>query len=334
MAPSQDIVLYHYPFSPYAKRVTAYLALRGIPYKQCLQPMTLPRPDMTALGISYRRIPILSTGKDFYLDTRLILQKLSALFPDSNNLAPTNATEAGVEALLSHYMISAGIFRLAASLLPPDLPLLKDPKFQADRSDYTGTSWTKEAILRARPEALAGLLGAMQMLETTLLADGREWIAGGKEVSGADIEGAWVFSWILRVPGAVPEESGGKGVFPKVWAWVERYERAVKQASGKMEKPRDVKGEEVARTLEDDAKWAEEAVNVDGKDPLGLKGGEEIVVYPTDSGNAKQHRDIGKLVGLSSKEVVIEKMTKNGVSIRVHAPRVGFRAQKVGGAKV
>jgi glutathione S-transferase len=36
MSPSQDIVLYHYPFSPYAKRVTAYLALRGIPYKQCV----------------------------------------------------------------------------------------------------------------------------------------------------------------------------------------------------------------------------------------------------------------------------------------------------------
>lgn len=31
-----DIVLYHYAASPYAKRIVWYLALRGIPYDQCV----------------------------------------------------------------------------------------------------------------------------------------------------------------------------------------------------------------------------------------------------------------------------------------------------------
>lgn len=30
------IVLYHYPYSPYARRVVWYLQLRGIPYSQCV----------------------------------------------------------------------------------------------------------------------------------------------------------------------------------------------------------------------------------------------------------------------------------------------------------
>lgn len=32
------IVLYHYPYSPYARRVAWYLSLRGIPYAECVSP--------------------------------------------------------------------------------------------------------------------------------------------------------------------------------------------------------------------------------------------------------------------------------------------------------
>ena len=36
--PNNGIVLYHYTFSPYAKRVVWYLALRGIDYAECVRP--------------------------------------------------------------------------------------------------------------------------------------------------------------------------------------------------------------------------------------------------------------------------------------------------------
>ena len=36
--PPPPIVLYHYPFSPYARRVVWYLRLRGIPYLECVRP--------------------------------------------------------------------------------------------------------------------------------------------------------------------------------------------------------------------------------------------------------------------------------------------------------
>jgi len=34
--PNNGIVLYHYNFSPFARRVIWYLALRGIDYAQCV----------------------------------------------------------------------------------------------------------------------------------------------------------------------------------------------------------------------------------------------------------------------------------------------------------
>ena len=34
--PNNGIVLYHYSFSPFARRVIWYLALRGIDYAQCV----------------------------------------------------------------------------------------------------------------------------------------------------------------------------------------------------------------------------------------------------------------------------------------------------------
>ena len=35
--PNNGIVLFHYSFSPYARRVSWYLALRGIDYAECVR---------------------------------------------------------------------------------------------------------------------------------------------------------------------------------------------------------------------------------------------------------------------------------------------------------
>ncbi|KAJ8119985.1 hypothetical protein ONZ43_g3191 [Nemania bipapillata] len=102
--PNLPIVLYHYDLSPYGKRVVWYLHLRKIPYSQCIQPRIMPRPDVSLLGVSYRRIPLLSIGRDVYLDTRLILQKLDALYPPSAahpGISGTSPEHAALEHLLS-----------------------------------------------------------------------------------------------------------------------------------------------------------------------------------------------------------------------------------------
>lgn len=152
-----------------------------------MQPPTLPRPDVKALGVSYRRIPIVAIGKDIYSDSRLILHKLEKLFPDGA-MGASEPDQRAVERLLEKWTIDS-VFGRAATLIPPELPLLQDPKFAADREDFSGRSWKANDLARLRPEALAHVRDAFQLMESTLLADGRDWILKTSKPSLADIEG-------------------------------------------------------------------------------------------------------------------------------------------------
>ncbi|KAK3684902.1 hypothetical protein B0T22DRAFT_202464 [Podospora appendiculata] len=334
--PQLPIILYHYPYSPYAKRIVWYLELRGIPYSQCLQPPILPRPDLARLGISYRRIPVLSIGRDIYLDTRLILAKLSLLHPPTpsqTHLSPASTAEhKAIERLLEIHAIDGGLFTRASQLLPPTLPLLRDPKFRADRADYTGTKPDAAAAAALRPEALNEVQRAMALLETTLLADGRDWVLATPEPSLADIEAVWPLHWLVSLPGALPAGLVAAR-FPRVAAWIARFDAAVAEARARVGKPRSVSGEEAQRVILA-AGWNEEALErgggmVDGEaEPVvafhGLRKGAMVELWPTDSGSA--HRDVGALVAVDAGEVVIT--TAEGV--RLHAPRHGFRFEPAG----
>lgn len=78
------------------------------------------------------------------------------------------------------------------------------------------------------------------------------------------------------------------------------------------------------------AEFSEQETRVDEDDPLGLKEGQVVEVWPTDTGF--RNKDRGRLVGLTKVEVVIEVQSKvGGRVVRVHAPRVGFRVRAVGG---
>lgn len=69
------------------------------------------------------------------------------------------------------------------------MPLLKDEKFQKDREDFTGRSWSKESVERGRGEALVEVRGVFGVLETEVLGDGRRWVGGGEGPDILDIEG-------------------------------------------------------------------------------------------------------------------------------------------------
>lgn len=166
---------------------------RAIGLQDQIQPVYLPREDINALGVKYRRIPIMSIGRDIYCDTRLILHKLEEKFP-SGALGAPQPDQKAIEKLLESWTIDGGIFVRAAQAIPTDMPLLNDPKFTKDREDYTGRSWDIKNIEAMRPEALTHIRDAFVFLETGLLADGRQWVLKTEKPSLADIEGL-VVSW-------------------------------------------------------------------------------------------------------------------------------------------
>lgn len=152
----------------------------------------MPRPDVAAIGTNYRRIPTLSIGRDIYNDTRLILRKLEELYPSSAahpRISSSSPDHQATERLLESWAVDSGVFTRASQLIPPSMPLLKDPAFTADRADFSGRSWDMATVEKMRPEALVEIRLAFETLETTLLADGREWILKTEGPRLADIEG-------------------------------------------------------------------------------------------------------------------------------------------------
>lgn len=85
--------------------------------------------------------------------------------------------------------MDGGLFSRASQLIPPDIPLLKDSKFQKDREEYTGRSWSKEGIERGRGEALVDMKGAFETVENRVFGDCRDWVCGSEGPGLGDIEG-------------------------------------------------------------------------------------------------------------------------------------------------
>jgi glutathione S-transferase len=168
---------------------------KSIPYELTigkLQPIIMPRPDLKAIGVEYRRIPIMAIGRDIYHDTRLILQKLESLFPASAahpSISASGPEAQAIERLLEFWAVDAGIFNRACQLIPANSPMMNDKSFTDDRSQFSGRPWIKDAILSMRPEAVVDLKGTIGLLEETLLADGRNWVLKTEGPSLADIEG-------------------------------------------------------------------------------------------------------------------------------------------------
>ncbi|KAG8168329.1 hypothetical protein KVR01_001078 [Diaporthe batatas] len=331
MSSEHPIILYHYPFSPYARRIVWYLQLRGIPYKQCMQPPIMPRPDVSKLGIKYRRIPLMSIGRDVYLDTRLILQKLESYPASSPKLgAAENTEQRAIERLLEVLSVDGGVFVWAASLLPRKLPIMKDPDFLKDRADFAnGKAMLASKSPTVRPEALNDLRNVFELLETTLLADGRDWVLKTERPTLADIEAVWPLHWLNGLPGALPADQISKTQFPKVFAWIERFDKTVNAADQKLGKVPIVSGEQAAQAIVQASYFEDSATDVVQSEPLvkalGLKRSDSVVVFPLDTGSL--HKDSGALFRLDSREVVLETRTEllGSPEVRVHAPRHGFR---------
>ena len=77
-----DLILHHYPTSPFAEKVRLMLGYKKLAWKSVIIPMIMPKPDVLALTGGYRKTPILQIGADIYCDTALIADVLEHLQPE------------------------------------------------------------------------------------------------------------------------------------------------------------------------------------------------------------------------------------------------------------
>ncbi|CAK4030248.1 glutathione s-transferase like [Lecanosticta acicola] len=327
-APPNGIILFWYHASPYGRRVKWYLTLRKIAHAECIQPPMLPRPDLAALGVTYRRSPVMSIGRDIYYDTRLIIAKLEERFPSSDQHPGLSSRETvGMAALLQKWVVE-NMFREAVKCIPQDFALLKDPTFQKDRAGFFGPGWRVDASSYSE-----GLVNMRHFFGTaeSLFADGRQWVAGTKEVSLADLEGIWVFDWFLNDLRPKPEYFG-EDRYPKVHEWRSRFRQALATAREQAPQTVSLKGPD-AVSLVTQAAFSDQDLVVDSTDPMRLQDGAMVELFPTDGGGFT-HQDRGRLVKLSPDEVALAVQSAGGEEMHVHAPRWQFRIRAIDGARL
>jgi glutathione S-transferase len=96
----QQIILHHYPMSPFAEKVRLILGFKGLHWSSVHIPSIMPKPDLTALTGGYRKTPVLQIGADIYCDTALIADVIEERAP-SPTLYPRDV--AGASRILAQW---------------------------------------------------------------------------------------------------------------------------------------------------------------------------------------------------------------------------------------
>ena len=134
-----------------------------------------------------------------------------------------------------------------------------------------------------------------------------------------------MFDWLKGLKGALPSEHVSAQQYPKTFAWIDRFNHALKDAKARAPKPTVLKGDAAAQRILS-APLVDKEIGVNEGDPLGLRKGQVVSVHPIDSG--VRYKDEGTLIGLNDDEIVITAES----TVRLHYPRTGFRVAALGGS--
>lgn len=301
-----DIIFYGYDMAPNPQKLLQFLSLFKIPYHYVEIPVTLPRPDLDAIGITYRRTPLLSIDSDMYVDTSLIITKLCDMAAHS---------DCGVDAHnhVEFFHLGEQIFKCATALIPETHPLLQDEDFVKDRSALHGRSFDAKSMAQVRPMVLNTMLSYLSLIQRNFLSDKR-FIMGGSTPTTADLYLYWAVNWGLRYhDGTRPEIS--ESTHPVIFGWLDHVESFLdgRDCGTKMSFS-DAKEILVRPPKHEYAKF----VHHDPQNALGLVPGRAVSVTPDDSG--KSHPQKGTLISFNADQICL----RNSENLVMHFPNLGY----------
>ena len=303
-----DLILHHYPNSPFAEKVRVALGVKQLAWKSVLIPNIMPKPDLMPLTGGYRKTPVLQVGADIYCDTQLITLELERRHPKPPLLPVGQEGEARAIAM----WIDRTIFMPAVGLVMAAIGDQLSEAFRKDRTEMSGRPFDAERLKAnqplAREQAYAQLVIAEQMLR-----DGRPFLLGAVP-SLADCA-LWNPVWFLQVRMGQGDTPAPLNRLPKIVEWAQRM-KAV--GNGKPTEMSASEALEVAKAA------TAEPGKIDDKDPSGLKAGQKISVTPDDTGKVPV---TGTLVGLAPDRISIVRSDPRVGDVVVHFPRAGFVVQ-------
>lgn len=304
-----DIILHHYPASPFAEKIRAIMGYKKLDWRSVDIPAVMPKPDLTPLTGGYRKTPVLQIGADIYCDTRLIARVLDALQPSPALYPPGQEASA----LLHGDWADQELFFLVIPLLfqPAGLAHMVKllsaevmAKFPKDRELlFAGGSGRRPSgpMSKSQLPVYLGALDAQLAMRPFLLGD---------HPSIADFA-TYHPIWFVR---SNPGVASSLDEYRHILAW---YERMAAFGHGQFTAMSGADALAVARNSTPQA-----TDTGDLPDPNGLKISDAVVVSAVDYGADPVK---GVLVKSAVNEVAIHRRDEQVGEVVVHFPRVGFK---------
>lgn len=303
-----DLILHHYPMSPFSEKVRAVLGFKKLAWQSVLIPTVMPKPDLLALTGGYRKTPVLQIGADIYCDTALICDVLEHIQP-SPTLYP--AGQKGLARTLAQWADSAlfwaamgyNLQRSGMAELFAGVPIDAVKAFAADRSAMA------QGLNRPRPlDAMGAYQSYLRRLADML--DGQDFLLGDAPCM-ADFA-AYHPLWFTRTQ--VPGMAGILQATPAVLGWLDRM-----AALGHGQMSRMTAAEAIAVCA--DAPAAIGVADDYFQDDHGIALG-SLVSVSAESFGAEP--TVGELVAATRTRYTLRRRDARAGVVQVHFPRVGY----------
>jgi glutathione S-transferase len=306
-----DLILHHYPTSPFAEKVRAILGYKNLAWKSVMIPMVMPKPDVVALTGGYRKTPILQIGADIYCDTALIadvlehLQPEPSLYPEpSKGMGRTLAQWADTTLFwtaMAYNFQPAGAAQVFAGA-PPEAT----KAFAEDRQAMRGGAPRMPAA-----DAAAAYKSYLRRLSDML--DDWPFLLGALP-SIADFS-AYHPLWFTRT--RTPALAGIFEIAPSVLDWMDRM---AAMGNGQVEKFSALDAIAVAAA----AKPAALRDDV-FKDEHGIALGSQVTIRGESFGPEITQ---GELIAATRMHYTLRRTDERAGTVHVHFPRIGYLLKK------
>jgi glutathione S-transferase len=307
-----DLILHHYPTSPFAEKVRLILGHKQLAWKSVFIPMVMPKPDLTALTGGYRKTPVLQIGSDIYCDTALICDVLEQLAPTPTlypeavqgaaRIVAQWADSALFTASMAYNFQAAGVAQVFAGV-----PAEGVQAFVADRTAMRGG-----AARMASADATGTYKSYLRRIASML--HGQDFLLGAKPCV-ADFA---VYHPLWFTQERTPVLADILQARPEVQRWMNRM-KAIGHGS-----PVKCSAEEalqLARTSTPVALPCEAF-----QDDHGIALGSQVLIAADNFGLEPTP---GELVAATSTRYTLRRSDLRAGTVHVHFPRMGFTLKKV-----
>jgi glutathione S-transferase len=307
-----DLILHHYPTSPFSEKIRAILGYKQLAWKSVLIPSIMPKPDVLALTGGYRKTPFLQIGADIYCDSALICDVLEQLQPEPT-LYPEHLKGAArivaqwADTTLFWAAMAYNLSPKGAAVMFAGAPPETAKAFSEDRGKMS------VGMTRSRPsDATVAYRSYLRRLANML--DDQPFLQGAVPTV-ADFA-AYHPLWFSRV--RLPAMADILNATPGVLAWMDRL-----AAFGQGTVEKFDSGSAIALAAASQPKALGQEAFVDEH---GIALGSQVTIAAESFGTETTQ---GELLAATRMHYTLRRTDERAGTVHVHFPRIGYTLRKV-----